>query len=477
MKMLYENEKGKEILNSVCKTIEEFGMQNMMRHGVVLGLSGGADSVMLLYTLIELRKIYGDFDIKCIHVNHMIRGADADDDEKFCIRLCEKLSVPLQVERVDVPRIAKEKGEGIEEAARNERYRIFENERRELSSDACIAVAHNATDNLETMIFNMMRGTGIKGLAGIKPVREYIIRPLISVSKEKIVEFLNFCKIGFVIDKTNSDTDYSRNFIRNDILPLLKKLSPDPEGSASRVSQNLREDISYIDGIADKLFFENYIDKRMSIEVLKELPKAIFSRVLMKIIRQKTDSMPEHVHIQKIYSLIGNGDFEYSLPGKIRFVSRGGYASIEEKNIGIDSCSFFQKLYSGVNVIQGFDHVIILSDKDSLESYSNVYKIEIQATLPSDIIEDGIYLREKRDGDSYCYGGLTHKLKKLFSDRKIPTDLRRFIPIICDKSGIVWVPGFGVRNEESGIKRTHIAIARCVDTNASNKKFHIIQRK
>ena len=281
--MLYDNEKGKELLNSIIETVEENGMHSMLTHGVILGLSGGADSVMLLYTLIELKKIYDDFAIKCVHVNHMIRGSDADADEDFCKKLSESLNVPISVHRVDVPKIAKEKGEGIEEAARNIRYRIFEDELLTMPDNACIAVAHNATDNLETIIFNMMRGAGINGLSGIKPVRDNIIRPLINVPKAKIIDILDSCGIDYVTDKTNFDSDYSRNYIRNELLPLFKRLNPNPEAAASRVSKNLRDDIEYIDSIADTFCNEHVTCGKVHVKKLLELPKSLFSRVITKI--------------------------------------------------------------------------------------------------------------------------------------------------------------------------------------------------
>lgn len=476
MNMLYENEKGKKIFDLICKTIKENGMQSMIERGVILGLSGGADSVMLFYTLVELKKLYGEFSINCVHVNHMIRGIDADKDEEFCRNLCESLCVPLTVHRIDVPKIAKENGLGMEEAARNVRYSIFEKERTLLSSDACIAVAHNATDNLETIIFNMMRGTGITGLAGIKAVRENIIRPLIAVSKEKIVDFLNCKGISFVTDKTNFESEYSRNYIRNDILPLLKRLTSEPEESASRVSKNLRDDISFIDCEVDKFLAENFIDERISIQALKDAPKAIFSRVLAKIAKQKSNLMPEYVHINKIYELVFGTDFEYSLPGKVKFVSRNGYASITEDSPKKESTGFYKQLSLGVNEIDDFNNVIIISDDPSFESYINVYKIEIQATLSSDIIIDELFAREKRDGDSYFYGGITHKLKKMFVDKKIPIDMRTLVPVICDSKGIAWVPGFGVRNEESGQQKMYIAIAKSNFNDKSKNNFYITKR-
>ena len=475
IKALFDSKRGKEILNSISRTVKQYEMCPLIKKGVILGLSGGADSVMLLYTLLALRESFGDFKLRAVHVNHMLRGDDADSDEIFCVKLCKSLGIELVTHRINVSKISEESGAGFEETARKIRYEIFNAEAEKLGCDCAIAVAHNATDNLETMIFNMMRGTGITGLAGIKPVRDNIIRPLISVSKRSIVEFLDSVGVKYVTDKTNYDCDYSRNYIRHEILPRLERLSSDPEKMATRVSNNLRDDISFIDIEADKFMRSCIKDNLVLAEKLKKAPKAIFSRIIAKIIGQKTNAMPEQVHIDKIYELIFGDDFEYSLPGNKRIALRGGYIFIEDYTEDRDS-GFYVELSAGVNEIPGFKNLIILSDEPIDKNYSNVYKIEICATLPSYIIEDGLYVRNKLDGDSYSYGGITHKLKKLFSDRKIPKDERQRVPVICDKFGILWTPGFGVRNEENKVNRSYIAIATPRNDNNNIKSFYICQR-
>lgn len=474
---LFTSCEGANILKSAEEAINDCGMLEKIKRGVVLGLSGGADSVMLLFVLLKLKKEYGEYPITCVHVNHMIRGDAADADELFCKRLCSQLDVPFTAHRVDIPLMAEQRKMGVEEVARNVRYELFGEKIKELNSDACIAVAHNSTDNLETIIFNMMRGAGISGLAGIRPIRDNIIRPLIYSSKSEISSALDKCGIEYVTDETNLSCDYSRNYIRNVILPALTPLAVSPEKMGLRISKNLIDDKELIDKYTDIFINENLVGGSIQTKTLLDTPKALFYRILAEMMRQKCDKTLERTHVDRIYSLLSSGDFSYSLPSDMTFVSSGGISYITEKNEyeldgGIIPCPLAQ----GVNHLQGYDSVIILSDKPDFECYSNVYKISIQATLPSDIISDELYVRQKRDGDAYAYGGITRKLKKLFNDKKIPMSERASVPVVCDKYGIVWVAGFGVRNEEENKKLSYIAIGEPIEE-CTGKKLFVCSRK
>ena len=473
---LFASEKGKKIFTSARTAINEYSMDTLMNSGVLLGLSGGADSVMMLCLLMKLKQDGNDFPLLCVHVNHMIRGNEADRDEEFCKMLCASLCVELVVVRRDIPAIASLRGIGTEEAARDVRYAEFARIVREREDISSIAVAHNATDNLETIIFNMMRGAGISGLAGIKPVRDNIFRPLITVSKKDITEALCEAGIEYVTDSTNLTNDYTRNYIRNEILPKLEKLNPSPEQMGARISKNLLDDKKTLDRITNEFIMENLSDGKIAVTNLLACSKSEFYRVLTEITGQKTDKTPERCHADAIYDLLSNGDFSYSLPGKIRFVSRSGYAYIESDARDKSDESFCASLSYGVNRVNGFSDLIIISDEKDIESYSNIYKISIQARVPSDIIRDGICVRNKRDGDSYFYGGINRKLKKLFNDAEIPKERRNDVPVICDEEGILWVPGFGVRCEEEKRYGAVIAIAsECSDSSLRN--FYIKMRK
>ena len=471
MNDIFLTKTGKKVFSAAIRAIDEYGMQKQLRKGVLVGLSGGADSVMLLLLLLKIKSSICDFPIIAVHINHMIRGDEADRDEKFSENLCKELNVNFKSVRINIPQIAKETGAGIEEAARNARYAAFNQIIEAEDSIKTIAVAHNATDNLETVIFNMMRGTGISGMAGIPPIRDNIVRPLIYSSKSDIVDALNESSMHYVTDSTNADTEYSRNYIRSEIIPRLYALNNDAELMATRMCRNIREDSQYISDQADLIIYENLREGYISKKVLATLPKSMFYRVMLKMIEPMTPIKPERTHVDAIFKLLDGGNFSYSLPGKIRFVAENGLCHIG-KDI-LDTCvDYCVKLGYGVNKIPGYSTVAIVSADKNFESYLNIYKISIQTQIPSDIIDNGLFVRSKEDGDSYIFGGITRKLKKLFNDRKIPPSLRQHIPVVADNNGIVWVPGFKVRDGLSLNNSAYIAFAEPISINNDEKSIY-----
>ena len=185
---LFKTEAGEHVYSEFLRAVREFDLEKRIADGVAVGFSGGADSITLL---LALRKFSSDNNfgrICAVHVNHMIRGAEADRDEAFSRQFCESIGVEFISVRRDVPAYAKKNSLGLEEAARNIRYSIFTELLEGRNDLSCVAVAHNATDNLETVIFNMMRGAGTRGIAGIAPVRDSVIRPLIFVPKRDILD-------------------------------------------------------------------------------------------------------------------------------------------------------------------------------------------------------------------------------------------------------------------------------------------------
>ena len=472
---LFSSDVGKKIFTSAKRAINEYAMDTIINEGVLLGLSGGADSVMLLHLLIKLKSEGWNFPLLCVHINHMIRGAEADRDEAFCRDLCASVGVELIVRKIDVPSIAKSRGVGMEEAARDVRYAEFSHILSQRDDVSSIAVAHNATDNLETIIFNMMRGAGISGLCGIKPTRDNIFRPLIAVSKADIVNALDISGIQYVTDSTNLENDYTRNYIRNEIIPRLSRLTPSPEAMGSRVSKNLLYDKEILDKVTSTFLNNEFVDGRISLQSLKKLNKSEFYRALSEIVRQKTNKTLERCHTDAIYDLLSTGSFRYSLPGKLRFVSNTDVAYIEDDVRDSTDSGFNEPLFYGVNRIEGFSSAIIISNDDDFESYSNIYKIAIQARMPFDIMCNGVYVRNKCDGDSYFYGGINRKLKKLFNDAAIPREKRNDVPVVCDQEGILWVPGFGVRCEEDKHKGLIIAFAE--DNMQNNLRSFYIKKR
>lgn len=481
---LFKTKEGSAIYKASLRAIRDFSMDALMRDGVVVGLSGGADSVILLCVLLKYKIDFLDFPIVAVHVNHMIRGYEADRDCKFSELLCQKLNVEFLKFEIDVPAAAREKKRGIEETARACRYEVFDQVLIEKKFSA-IAVAHNSTDNLETAIFNMMRGAGSAGLAGISPVREALVRPLIYCSKNEIRSALDSCGVDYVVDSTNLSVEYTRNYIRQEIIPRLERINEKPEVMATRLSRNLREDNEFIESAADAFFMENCTDGTIPLEKLLHVHKALFYRVLLRLVCSffgKKNPTPERTHVDVIFSKLKDGDFCYSLPGNVFFVSKQGRCYIASSDNAFKEGASIStlRLNKGINHIDGISTVVLLCDDEEIYNYSNIYKIAIKTQLQFAIIEGELLMRSKREGDAYAYGGCTHKLKKLFNDKKIPPEYRGLIPVFCDDVGIVWVPGFGKRENKSSLPSVngdnlYIALAEPLEGSSLPKLYYNVK--
>lgn len=426
-------------------TVKEFGMEEKIRSGVLVGFSGGPDSVLLLTLLLRYREAH-PFEIVAVHVHHGIRGDNADRDAAFTEEFCKRCGVAFILKKADVPAIAREKKLGIEEAARNVRYSFFDDIISGRSDIAAIALGHNATDNLETVIFHLMRGCGTGGLGGIPPVRDRVIRPLIALSKSEIVSALKESDIPFVLDETNADTAYTRNYIRHEILPRLSHISSSPEVSAQRVCRNLICDNDYIESSAS--FAYGAIENGSAdVEALSKMHPAILSRVLLRWGKENGCALMQ-THLEKLCNLIFNKrHFSYHLPNRMRFLCKDGVCRFIHEN---EACTSKKELFVRIapeDPVELPCGLFLLSEDQNDNFSSNIYNFSIKANLRSAIIKGELFLRNRREGDCYFYGGMTHKLKKLFSDKKIPLQVRESLPILCDEKGIVWVPGFGVRDD------------------------------
>ena len=280
--------------------------------GIVVALSGGADSVALFLCLEKLRERY-DLKLVAAHVNHMIRGKEADQDEAYVRKLGQDHGIPVEVLKKDVPRYARENSMTEEEAGRYIRYEFFREIKKKYGFNK-IAVAHHIDDLCETVIFNMIRGSGIKGLVGILPVRDDVIRPLLSVDKEEIKDFLKEEDVPYCIDATNYDTDYSRNRIRNVIIPELLKINSKAVYHIGRISSSLREINQGFEREADKYDFLSEDEKR-SIDgsCLRPLDKnvryEIYLRMIESLVHKRKDITA--VHLENIDRLVLKQQIEF----------------------------------------------------------------------------------------------------------------------------------------------------------------------
>ena len=412
---------------------------------ILAAFSGGADSTVLLYILDKVCKKRG-IELFALHVNHMIRGKEATRDENFCKEFAKEHSIPFECVYIDVPSLSKALGIGLEECARNCRYDAFEKYCKAHNIEK-IATAHNANDNLETVIFNLARGCSLSGICGIPPVRDNIVRPLLLCSKDEILGYAKENSIDYIYDSTNSDTEYSRNYIRHKIIPSLEALNGNVVHNVARFTQIALEDDICLESIA-----KNYLQES-DITVLKKLDTPILHRVISMKFEQNTKCHMENVHINSVEKLIRNGrnNSSISLPQKMK-------AQIENNNFLIikDSATnlpapYFMELVDGINRIEPDDSVLYISvngndeHKDIL-SKQNFYKIFIYTAIDFDKIYGKLTLRSRKEGDKYRYGGMTRSLKKLMNGKKLSLSKRATLPVICDEKGIVWVPGFGVRD-------------------------------
>ena len=441
-------------------TLHRHGMDDAMyRAGVVIvGYSGGADSSCLLRLLGTWCHENG-VSIAAAHVNHRIRGDDADRDEAFCRNVCTEMNIPLYTGSFDVPALAEEWGMGLEEAARRVRYSFFDEVSRELTGSpdkAVIATAHNATDNTETVLFHLMRGTGLHGLCGIAPIRDgRFIRPLLYIPGDDIRQWCADNGIPTVTDATNADTAYTRNRIRHDILPHLRSITPSPEDSISRMTALTRQDDDFLESTA-----LSFAGSGTSVDrgTAKTLHPAILSRVL-RILYSRTaaDSSMGEVHVRACMELITGSltDASLDLPGSIRFVTDRNTAGFLKPDDSAQPPEHFEIPYDGsdfendtycLTFFEGIPDEKSAKFTSYLNKEENIYKLSIHKTFRFDKIIGTLKIRNRREGDTFTYGGMKRRVKKLLTDKKLTAAEKACLPILCDDGGIVWIPGFPLRD-------------------------------
>ncbi len=470
------NDKRKD-LSVTERVYEEITQGGLINNGekILVALSGGADSVALLSILKALSERL-NAELFAAHLNHGIRGEEADRDERFCIELCEKMGLPIETRCVSVPAEVKKTGEGLEECARRLRYG-FLNECAEKYGCEKIATAHHADDNVETVLLHLIRGAGLNGLVGISAKRGRIIRPLLSLRKKELTEYLEDIGQSFVVDSTNSDTKMTRNKIRHELLDTVYEINPRADAAFSNMSKLAQEDNKYLVSLAEA------VDKRATLCELSSLPFPVLSRFLQlryaQYVKEKntaadaTASRPpqlSHVHISPIAEFIktGKGNADFSLPGKITAHISAHGVELSSTDKSLPEYYEIPLSWGENNISQCGYKILITNDKNVADEWQNIYKLSIPASVNFGTIPNkdctGLFVRAKKAGDSYVYGGHTRNVRRRLIDLKIPAYQRNRIPCVCDKDGIVFVPNLRVADRAQPKKGQNILYILCSDT-------------
>lgn len=405
------------------KFLETIKSENLIKKGdrILVGLSGGADSVYLLRALLYIKDDYNLY-ISCAHINHGIRET-ALRDEDFVKNLCDKFDVPLYINHINMNELAAKYKITSEEAGRKARYDFFNS----IENIDKIALAHNLDDNAETVLFRIIRGTGLQGLTGIPISRDKIIRPILNTNRLTIENELKSMGQEYMIDETNLSNDYTRNKIRNLLIPLIEsEFNSKFKDALIRLRNNSLDSIEIIDNI--ELNFK--IEKSLSVDKLLELSRPerylIYRKYLEKYYSNVDLSM---VHFEAIDSLIYlKNNSGVDLASNLRFVRYNDELSILKDTYkkGIILKETFLKM--GINKTDF--GIFYISDKETENSF----------TLPKYFI-DYLKVRSRKPGDRFIPKGFngTKKLKDFFNDIKVPPFKRDFVPIILFKEKIVCV--------------------------------------
>ena len=414
------------MLDEILDTIKTNNMLEKCDQ-VIVALSGGADSVSLLLALDELKNIL-DINLSAIHVNHCLRGKESDSDEQFCTDLCSRLNIPLIKKSFNVMEYAQKNKLSTELAARNIRYDFF----KEQSYGKKIATAHTANDNAETVILNLTRGTGIRGISGIPPVRNNIIRPLINTTRDTIEEYLKNKSQDYVTDRTNLSDDYTRNRIRHNVIPVLKEINFSLFNTIASDSANLRLDDSFISSESEKAYLTCHKQDNQ-LTGLKNYHKAIRHRCISLFLNDNNIEV-SHKRICQIDRILTGG-------GKINLCKNIYIISSEDNLIirEITPCSSGHicfPLTENSSIFLG--KKITITRTDNLPEGKNIL-------LDSDKLSGSLKIRNRLPGDRIMLKGnnFTSSVKKLFN-RNIPLEDRDRICFICDDQGPVYIEKTGI---------------------------------
>lgn len=418
----------------ICKvidTIEKYSLLSSVK-SVAVGVSGGADSMCLLHILSSLKEKYSII-LKAVHINHNLRGEEALRDENLVRDYCKENSIELLVFSEDISALSKKMNVGEEECGRIVRYECF----KKAECDA-VAVAHSLSDSIETTLYNLLRGTGSKGLCGIPVKRKpNIIRPLIECTRAEIE---NFCKkesVPYITDSTNLTDDYKRNYIRHNIIPSFETVNSAFENNILHTVSILREENDFIEKCAEGLIEKSKTDKGYVLSDFLQAHISVRKRALSVLLSEKMTKPPEFRHIESVNNIIENQKGKTEVSKNLYALINDGYLTFTEKE---DNISFWS-----VDV----KDEITKTDYGIYRIFPSKVSVNGKDIFDYGKIKDELIISSRKSGDVFSSEkrGISKSLKKLFNEMKIPVSERNKIAVLRDSENIVWVEGLGVNRE------------------------------
>lgn len=441
----------------IHKVVETIERHQMFKPGaaIVVALSGGADSMALLSVLMTIREEW-NLQLTAAHINHSLRGEESDRDELFVSDFCKQNNVAFRCVKTDIARQAKESGESIEECGRRIRYEFCAS----ILPDGVTATAHTQTDTVETILFNLARGTAMKGLRGIPPVRGRIVRPLIRCTRDDIERYCAENGISYVTDSTNADDRYSRNYIRHHIVPDFRKINPSFEKAIVRCADSLSEDEELLASLARELLQAASIPEGYDTFVLADAHPALRKRALAKLVIKITGVAANNKQINGIDAMLKNG-------GAIQ-VNHGVTVRVSDGILSFPGERYKPQFWS-VHLSQGVtatplgDVAVKIIEEVDNEKIQKVHNKLLDYSIDYDKISGTLVARCRLPGDKIRFVGrdYTTSVKKLLNASRISVEKREQILILSDDRGPLWMEGFGCAQ-------------RCA-VNSETKKFMTIE--
>ncbi len=419
------------MLRLTDKIIEEYNMLSGCKT-LVAAVSGGADSVCMLHILQRVCRSR-NIDLVCAHFNHRLRGLDSDKDQQYVKKLCEELNIRFFTSGEDVEKLSKEHGISLETAAREARYK-FLNSIAEEFENSKIATAHTANDNAETVLLNLIRGTGIKGLCGIPPCRDNIIRPILLFTRNDTETYCKDNSLEYVTDHTNFDTKYSRNKIRLQVLPLLSEINSDAVKNICKAAALLEKDENFLNEASQALYDNAFSNSSLSLELLRKAEDVLVARVLIRFIKENTLCDYDSTHINEAVSLVKKGR-----TGNRIQLRKDVFLEISyDRLIITNNASVF--VPNLVEISGPGDYCFGKYTVMLREGYNKNKK----NLLDYDKLSFPITLRSPQSSDRFKIPSVgTKAVNRLLIDRKIPRGERGQLPVLVKDMQVIWIDKVG----------------------------------